>query len=106
MDCSSSVEPQAPLPMGFCKQEYWSGLSFPSPGDLPDPGTEPRLLCLLHWQVGYLLLAPPGNLSLFHLEIKLAEFSLTYTPLICLCVCICVCVYPPSQLPIKKKFFP
>ena len=28
---------QAPLPMGLSRQEYWSGLSFPSPGDLPDP---------------------------------------------------------------------
>ena len=28
--------------MGFSRQEYWSGLLFPSPGDLPDPGTEPR----------------------------------------------------------------
>ena len=32
---------QAPLFMGFPKQEYWSGLPFPSPGDLPDPGIEP-----------------------------------------------------------------
>ena len=32
---------QAPLSMGFSRQEYWSGLSFPSPGDLPDPGIEP-----------------------------------------------------------------
>ena len=30
--------PQAPLSMGFSRQEYWSGLSFPPPGDLPDPG--------------------------------------------------------------------
>ncbi|ELR61614.1 hypothetical protein M91_19068, partial [Bos mutus] len=29
---------QAPLSMGFARQEYWSGLPFPSPGDLPDPG--------------------------------------------------------------------
>jgi len=29
---------QAPLSMGFSRQEYWSGLLFPSPGDLPDPG--------------------------------------------------------------------
>ena len=29
--------------MGFFRQEYWSGLPFPSPGDLPDPGTEPAL---------------------------------------------------------------
>ena len=28
--------------MGFSRQEYWSGLPFPSPGDLPDPGIEPR----------------------------------------------------------------
>ena len=33
---------QAPLFMGFSRQEYWNGLSFPSPGDLPDLGIEPR----------------------------------------------------------------
>ena len=33
---------QAPLSMGFSRQEYWSGLPFPSPGDVPDPGIEPR----------------------------------------------------------------
>ena len=33
---------QAPPSMGFSRQEYWSGLTFPSPGDLPDPGIEPR----------------------------------------------------------------
>ena len=33
---------QAPLSMGFSRQEYWSGLPFPSLGDLPDPGIEPR----------------------------------------------------------------
>ena len=32
---------QGPLPMRFSRQEYWSGLSWPPPGDLPDPGTEP-----------------------------------------------------------------
>jgi len=32
---------QAPLSMKFFKQEYWSGLPFPSPGDLPDSGIEP-----------------------------------------------------------------
>ena len=31
---------QAPLSMGFSRQEYWSGLPFPSPGELPDPGIE------------------------------------------------------------------
>ena len=36
-----TVACQAPLSMGISKQEYWSGLPFPSPGDLPDPGIEP-----------------------------------------------------------------
>ena len=34
---------QAPLCMGFSRQEYWSGLPFPPPGDLPDPGIEPQV---------------------------------------------------------------
>ena len=37
-----TVAHQAPLSMGFSRQEYWSGLPCPSPGDLPDPGIEPR----------------------------------------------------------------
>ena len=37
-----TVAHQAPRSMGFSRQEYWSGLPFPSPGDLPDPGIEPR----------------------------------------------------------------
>ena len=35
---------QAPLSMGFSKQEYWSGLLCPPPGDFPDPGIEPKSL--------------------------------------------------------------
>ena len=38
---SWAVAHQAPLSMGFPRQEYWSGLSFPPPGYLPDPGIEP-----------------------------------------------------------------
>ena len=37
-----TVAYQASLSVGFSRQEYWSGLLFPSPGDLPDPGIEPR----------------------------------------------------------------
>ena len=45
--CPTLVTPwtvacQAPLPIGFSRQEYWSGLPFPSPGDLHDPRIEPR----------------------------------------------------------------
>ena len=36
-----TVAHQAPLSMVFSRQEYWSGLPFPSPGDIPDPGIEP-----------------------------------------------------------------
>ena len=37
-----TVARQVPLSMGFSRQEHWSGLLFPSPGDLPDPGIKPR----------------------------------------------------------------
>ena len=37
-----TVACHSPRSMGFSRQEYWSGLPFPSPGDLPDPGIEPR----------------------------------------------------------------
>ena len=39
-----TVGHQAPLPMEFYRQEYWSGLSFPPPGDLSNPGVEPESL--------------------------------------------------------------
>ena len=45
MDYSSH---QAPLSMGFSRQENWSGLPFPPPGDHPNPGIE--LASLLHWR--------------------------------------------------------
>ena len=38
---------QAPPSMGFLRQQYWSGLLFPSPGDLPSPGIEPRVACIV-----------------------------------------------------------
>ena len=46
MDNHWTVAHQAPLSMGFSRQEYWSELPRPSPGDLPDPGIEPRSLAL------------------------------------------------------------
>ena len=39
-----TVACQAPLSMGFSRQEYWNGLPCPPPGDLPDPGVEPASL--------------------------------------------------------------
>ena len=52
------VDYQAPLSMGFPRQEYWSGLPFPSPGVLPNPGIEPRSLAL---EADALTSEPPGK---------------------------------------------
>ena len=49
---------QAPLSMGFSRQEYWSGLPFPSPGDLPNPGNKPSSPTL---QADSLPSEPPGK---------------------------------------------
>ena len=49
---------QAPLSMGFSRQEYWSVLPFPSPGDLPNPGFKPRSPAL---QADSSSSEPPGN---------------------------------------------
>ena len=54
------VAHQAPLSMGFSRQEYQSGLPFPSPGDVSDPGIEPRSPTL---QADSLASEPPGNLT-------------------------------------------
>ena len=53
-----TVAHQAPLPMGFSRQEYWSGLPFPSPGDLPHPEIEPGSPAL---QADSLLSETPGK---------------------------------------------
>ena len=52
------TRPQAPLSMGFSRQEYWSGLPFTSPGDLSNPGIEPGSLAL---QADSLPSEPPGK---------------------------------------------
>ena len=53
-----TVAYHTPPPMGFSRQEYWSGLPFPSPGELPDPGIKPRSPAL---QVDTLPFEPPGK---------------------------------------------
>ena len=53
-----TVAHQAPPSMGYSRQEYWSGLPFPSPGDLPDPGIEYRSPAL---QADVLTSEPPGK---------------------------------------------
>ena len=57
MDCSR----QAPLSMGFSRQEYWRGCHFLLQGIFPTQGLNLCFLCLLHWKAGSLPLAPPGK---------------------------------------------
>ena len=59
-----TVACQVPISMGFSRQEYWSGLPLPPPGDLPDPGTESRSPSL---QADSLPSEPPGK-SMFLVE--------------------------------------
>ena len=58
-----TVAYQAPPFMGFSRQEYWSGLPFPSPGDLPNPGIKPGSPT---FQAVTLTSEPPGKSSKFH----------------------------------------
>ena len=60
MDCS----PPGSSVHGILQAGVLGWVAIPFPGDLPDPGFEPaRLLCLLHWQVGSLPLAPPESMG-------------------------------------------
>ena len=59
-----TVASQAPLSIGFSRQEYWSGLPLPTPGDLPNPGIKPTSPALhaVSWVVGRFFTAePPGK---------------------------------------------
>ena len=62
------------LSMGFPRQEYWSGLPFPIPGQLPDPGIEPTSPALAD---GFFTTVPPGKtlVSLLLLLLLLLRFS-------------------------------
>ena len=66
-----TVAYQAPLSVRFSRQEYWSGLPFPSPGDLPDPGIKPGSPAL---QTDALPSEPPGKPSTCTDSFKKKEF--------------------------------
>ena len=55
-----TVAHQSPLSMGFSRQDYWSGLPFASPGDLPDPGIKPKPSAVA---AGFFTTEPPGKSS-------------------------------------------
>ena len=69
---SWTVAYQAPPSVGFSRQEYWSGLPFPSPGDLPNPGIEPGSPAL---QADALPSEPPGKTQKYGTEIKEGLYS-------------------------------
>ena len=56
-----TVAHQPPLSMGFSRQEYWSGLPFSPPGDLPNPGIEPASLASPALAGGFFTTVPPGE---------------------------------------------
>ena len=58
-DCTDGIAHQAPLSVGFSRQEYWSGLLFPSLGDLPDPGIDPESPVSLALLGGFFTIVPP-----------------------------------------------
>ena len=63
---SNSLQPQglvrqALLSMGFPRQEYWNGLPFPPPGDLPDPGIKPKSLVSPELAGGFFTTESPGK---------------------------------------------
>ena len=62
--------------MGFPRQEYWSGLLSPSPGDLPDPGIKPMSLVSPALAGRFFTLAPPGEPFIF---IRIAKYPLEIT---------------------------
>ena len=71
--------------MGFSRQEYWSGLSFPSPGDLPDPGIGLKSLESPAMVGGFFTTLPPGKPSYMciyeNIYIRLALYDLHPTHL-------------------------
>ena len=66
-----TVAYQAPPSMGFSRQEYWSGLPFPSPGDPPDPGIKPRSPAL---EADALTSEPPGK-PINHHRVFISPFT-------------------------------
>ena len=84
MACS----PPGPSVHGFSRRGYWSGLPFPPPGDLPDPGMEPRSPTL---GVDPLLSEPPGCCVCGYVSTCMLLCQCVYLcSRVCLCICVCV----------------
>ena len=77
-----TVDHQAPLSMEFSKQEYWSGLPFPTPGDLPNPGIEPASLASPLLAGGFFTNESPGKLYRANSKVQIPAPSLTHSELL------------------------
>ena len=78
---SWTVARQAPLPVGFFRQEDWSGLPFPHPGDLPDPGVGPASPASSALAGGFFITESPGTpLRNHYTRIIVAESRTPTTP--------------------------
>ena len=72
-----TVAHQAPLSMGFSRQEYWSGFPFPPIGDLPDPGIRPVSLMSSPLAGGFFTTEPPGK-RYTHVQLLMGSNSLLF----------------------------
>ena len=87
-----TIAHQAPPSMGFSRQEYWSGLPFPCPGDLPDPGIEPTSPVFLAWAGGFLTTSTTWTTAINALAQILFTGSVSSLQVLCalfLKACIC-----------------
>ena len=75
-----TVARQAPQSVGFSRQEYWSGLPWPPPGDLPDPGIEPMSL------------VPPALAGGFFSTSAAWGAHIQFYVCLCVCACAYMCI--------------
>ena len=68
--------------MGFSRQEYWSGLPFSPPGDLPNPRIEPKSSASPALAGGFFTTEPPGKLKLVYKEALIRYLALLFVPFI------------------------
>ena len=71
-----AIDPQAPLPMGLLRQEHWSGLPFPSLGDLPHPGINPESPAL----AGEFLTTEPPEKPIYYREVSKNAYPIIWDP--------------------------
>ena len=113
-----TVAQKAPLFMGLSRQEYWSGLPFPPPGDRPHPGIEPAALASLALQADSLLLSHRGSpgsqgLSMLYTLVFICQpqssnssysLFLPWCPHVCSPLCLCFCFAIKFTCPIFLDF--